>query len=69
MVNKQFGLKNNNNFFFWLLVGDLANSLDSTDVSITPVLLETGEILRSLWKCYKLKLESYLHFQMICLLS
>ena len=39
--------------------------LSSTDVLFTPVLLESGEILRSLWKHYKLKIESYMHFQMI----
>ena len=39
------------------------------DVWISPVLLESGEIPRSLWKRYKLKIESYMHFQMICLLG
>ena len=43
--------------------------LSSTDVGITPVLLQLGEILRSLWKHYKLKEERYMHFQMICLLG
>ena len=31
--------------------------------------LESGEIPRSLWKCYKVKIESYMHLQMICLLG
>ena len=64
VVNKQFGLKNNNNLLPVVVV-------DFAWVALmfeTPVLLESGEIPRSLWMPYKLKIESYMHFQMICLM-
>ena len=70
VANKQFGLKNNNNLLPVVVV-DFAIFVvcsSSTGVRITPVLLESREILRSLWKHYKLKIESYMHFQMFCLM-
>ena len=65
VVNKQFGLKNNNNLLPVVVV-DFARV--ALMFEFTPVLLESGEIPRSLWKHYKLKIESYMHFQMICLM-
>ena len=80
MVNKQFGSDCLKNIIFgggggWggggggsLLVTSPIHS-SSTDVWITPVLLESREISRSLWKRYKLKIENYMHFQMFCMLG
>ena len=64
-VNKQFGLKNNNNLLPAVVIIII---VDFVQVALM-FEFESGEIRKSLWKRYKLKTESYMHFQMICLLG
>ena len=68
IVNKQFGFKNNNNFLpvacWW--------HYQFTRVALMFELLQyysSQEKYWGLWKCYKLKIESYMHFQMLYLLG
>ena len=64
-VNKQFGLKYNNNLLPAVVIVIV---VDFARVALM-FEFESGEIPQSLWKRYKLKIESYMHFQMICLLG